>query len=189
MSMGNADFLLESGFIKDVMSLNLFKALKEFFGEALEGIYQYYGLEKRLNMNNIIPGCWGTADMIIQAPGAAYVLDYKFGRGEVDPGSLQLQVYTAGYYKKLQKAGQLDNIETFYSVIIQPRLSSRPKIKEYSKKEVENYINKYYNELRKMKAENQYNVGPWCEKFAKCAALCPAYREKRRAVFTSFLDK
>lgn len=76
-------------------------------------------VEQRVSVESILPGCWGTADLIVHLPNRdeLHVVDYKFGRIDVSPEhNTQAMIYAVGAVFML---GRLP--EKVVITIVQPR--------------------------------------------------------------------
>lgn len=78
-------------------------------------------VELRLSMDEWAPGCFGTSDAVIAAPGVIEIVDYKYGIGHrVEPyRNPQLMLYALG---ALAHLGDDYDAERVVMTIVQPRL-------------------------------------------------------------------
>lgn len=78
-------------------------------------------VELRLSMDEWAPGCFGTSDAVIAAPGELHVIDYKYGTGHrVEPYlNPQLMLYALG---ALSHLGDDYDARRVVMTIVQPRL-------------------------------------------------------------------
>jgi hypothetical protein len=138
--------------------------------------------EKKVRMNNIIKGCWGTSDINVTSTfrgdgkKCLIVADWKFGRTKVEPDSDQLMQYAIGGYNAYK------DVEYFMLVILQPQNADFHRLKSFvvTRKELEAKIKKYKKmAARNLKENSKARVGEWCEKFASCKVNCPEYRANK----------
>ena len=83
----------------------------------------YVVAEKRLNMDHIVPDCFGTADCVVLYGSILHVFDFKYGKGvpvsaEKNP---QMRLYALGAVKEYSMLGDITLVCTH---IIQPRLDN-----------------------------------------------------------------
>lgn len=83
----------------------------------------YIVVEKRLDMGQIVPDCFGTADCVVLYGSALHIFDFKYGKGvrveaENNP---QLRLYALGAIGEYSVFGE---IKTVFMNIIQPRLDN-----------------------------------------------------------------
>ena len=81
----------------------------------------YVVAEKRLNMDHIVPDCFGTADCVVLYGDELHIFDFKYGKGvpvsaEKNP---QMRLYALGAVKEYSMLGDITLVCTH---IIQPRL-------------------------------------------------------------------
>ena len=89
-------------------------------------------VEQRLDLSSLLgPDQFGTADVVFRHGSVLVVLDYKFGRIEVDPvENTQLQIYALG---ALAAQPDPENISTVVMYIFQPKVTNDLKRWEISK--------------------------------------------------------
>lgn len=107
--------------------------ISHYLNSGVLGTIIWFGLEKGVP---IFPekGCFGTGDCIIVGTLGCAVIDYKYGKGKnVDPTTLQLQVYMVGILRHLSEIPQG---YTFHAVIVQPRIVLHPKTHIYFTHEI-----------------------------------------------------
>ena len=84
----------------------------------------YVAIEKRIDVGNYIPGCFGTADCIMIGGNTLHVVDFKYGKspdGRVGAeGNTQMQLYALGAFNAYR---MLYPITQFEVHIVQPRLT------------------------------------------------------------------
>ena len=83
----------------------------------------YVVAEKRLDMNHIVPDCFGTADCIVLYGSILHVFDFKYGKGvPVSAGeNPQMRLYALGAVKEYAMLGEITLVCTH---IIQPRIDN-----------------------------------------------------------------
>lgn len=83
----------------------------------------YVVAEKRLNMDHIVPDCFGTADCIVLYGSILHVFDFKYGKGvPVSAGeNPQMRLYALGAVKEYAMLGEVTLVCTH---IIQPRIDN-----------------------------------------------------------------
>jgi hypothetical protein len=84
----------------------------------------YVVAEKRLDMNHIVPDCFGTADCIVICGDALHVFDFKYGKGvsvSADHNP-QMRLYAIGAVQEY--APLFGEPKTVTTHIIQPRLDN-----------------------------------------------------------------
>lgn len=141
-------------------------------------------VEFRLDYSDYVPSGYGTGDFVILGGNQIVVIDLKYGMGvNVDiVNNSQLKLYALGAYQTYSCLYQFDKVKT---IIVQPRITIKPKIAEYTTDEL-----KQWGEKIKPIAKNAYNgtnveyhQGPWC-KFCKCNGRCKAQSEQ---LFSRFI--
>lgn len=190
------DFIRLSKFKREPMSLNLFNSIKDIAARVFEELQPYVDnasrakknetacpqfYEARVFMDSVIPGCYGTADYSILSPRTLYVIDWKFGRVPVDPGSTQLILYAIGIYNTIVKnwLKNFPDLERICNVIVQPMTNKKPKLYYYPIKDLLKYEKQYAKQAKpNLNKTRKAKVGPWCEHYAKCQPYCEAYRKK-----------
>ena len=206
------EFLKHSKFEKDLLSLNLYKSLQyisrylcDIFSRSTIGIlygqtmYTELLLEKTVFMDNVIRGCYGTADVITVVGKTLIIIDWKFGRVSVAPSSLQLMVYGIGAYEtiilrdkkgKLRSKKDIPVIDTIVNMIVQPKTNAKPKIYKYRLTELKKNVAAYHKKAARMKNKNRKcSIGEWCEKYARCRPHCTVYINKSRSQVRNLFAK
>jgi len=80
-----------------------------------------YRVESHVNFGDLLPGVFGSADLIGRINGRAVVLDWKFGRGEVDvEENEQLLFYAAAAMRTKGLEWAFENVSEIECVIVQP---------------------------------------------------------------------
>lgn len=149
-------------------------------------------VEERLDFSNIVPGGFGTGDMVIigrdeQGRGLIHIVDYKNGKGVfVDAyENSQMMLYATG---ALNAYGYIYEIEVVRMSIVQPRLEN---ISTY---EMSSSELRSWGESIKPIAETAFegkgeqHPGDWC-RFCRAKPVCRACMEEALAlVKEEFLD-
>ena len=80
-----------------------------------------YRVESHVNFGKLLPGVFGSADLIGRMKDRAVVLDWKFGRGEVDvEDNEQLLFYAAGAMRTKGLEWAFKDVQEIECVIVQP---------------------------------------------------------------------
>jgi hypothetical protein len=80
-----------------------------------------YKVESHVNFGKLLPGVFGSADLIGRINDRAIILDWKFGRGEVDvEENEQLLFYAAAAMRTKGLEWAFEDVETVEMVIVQP---------------------------------------------------------------------
>ncbi len=133
-------------------------------------------VEQRLSFEDIIPGGFGTADLIIATPKKLWITDLKYGKGVpvyVSQGlNPQLCIYAYGAYSNLKYL--FPDVESVTMTIYQPRIGNIDSF-EISIKELLEWAEGYVKP-RAIEAAGPGGVlvpGDHC-KFCKAKAVCKA---------------
>lgn len=149
--------------------------------EQIEDAKQYTDtplvcVEQRLSFEDIIPGGFGTSDLIIGTPKKLYVTDFKYGKGVpvyVSKGlNPQLCIYAYGAYSNFRFL--FPDVETVLMTIYQPRIGNIDSF-EMPIKELVEWAETYVKP-RAIEAAGPDGVlvpGDHC-KFCKAKAVCKA---------------
>ena len=142
-------------------------------------------IEVKLNYTHIVPGGFGTGDMILvgktpEGQGVIHVIDFKGGRGVfVDADhNTQMMLYALG---ALATYGYIWDIEIIRMTIVQPRLDNISTF-ECSRKELEDWgesIKPIAHLAYEGKGEQK--TGDWC-RFCRAKPVCRACVEKALAL-------
>ena len=85
-----------------------------------------YRVESHVNFGNLLPGVFGSADLIGKIRGRALVLDWKFGMGQVDvEENEQLLFYAAAAMRTKGLEWAFKDVEIVEMVIVQPPMLKR----------------------------------------------------------------
>lgn len=127
-------------------------------------------IETRVDMSEIIPGCWGTSDAIVVSDGELVVQDYKNGAGVAVTAveNPQARLYGLGATLLL---GDLYKFKTIRNVIIQPNLQSITE-ETISKEDLIAWGKSIAPTVETaVKGDGEYHSGSWCQ-FCAAKALC-----------------
>lgn len=149
-------------------------------------------VEERLDFSNIVPGGFGTGDMVIigkdeRGRGMIHIIDFKAGRGIfVDAHeNSQMMLYATG---ALNAYGYLYDIEAVRMTIIQPRLENISTF-EMSADDLRAW-GESIKPIAKMAFEGkgEQRPGDWC-RFCRAKPVCKACMEEALALAKEeFLD-
>jgi hypothetical protein len=141
-------------------------------------------VETRLTFDDIIPGGFGTADLLILTPEKIYITDLKYGKGvkvtvsdELNP---QLAIYAYGAYSNFHFI--YPDVKSVVMTIVQPRLANIDTF-EIPVEE----LKKWAYEVVKPKAiearsgKGTLKPGSWC-RFCKAKAVCRARADEALAL-------
>jgi hypothetical protein len=131
-------------------------------------------LEVRVDLADL-EGCWGTADVVIDAPDRIVVLDWKFGEIIVSAHKNdQLQFYANGALDTIYDHVGDDIIVEL--VIIQPH--GRPDVPQISRWETTaKDLRQWKREYAYALTQNHLAIGPWC-KWCPVEISCPELRKR-----------
>ncbi|GAK08971.1 DUF2800 domain-containing protein [Geomicrobium sp. JCM 19038] len=155
----------------------------EFVKELTLGMKQtpFVAIEKRLDFSSYVPEGFGTGDCIIISGQSMYVIDLKYGKGvavsaENNP---QMKLYALG---AMNAYGMLYDIQSIYSVVVQPRLSDDASIDVISKEDLLTWGEEVKRIADKaFKGEGEFVPGDHC-KFCKAKAKCRARADQYTAL-------
>ncbi len=130
-------------------------------------------VERKLDLSQLVPGCFGTADALIARRGEVHIFDLKYGKGvKVEAqNNPQLMLYALGVCEAYKAAiGEGDAFVTLH--IVQPRLNAhtvwQTKVKE---------LKEWQNKVLQPKAMEAYTgsgnfvTGEHC-RFCKAKGVC-----------------
>jgi len=132
-------------------------------------------LETRLDFSHVVPGGFGTGDVLIVADDILWVIDLKYGFREVSAvDNSQLRLYGLG---ALNKVDYLYDIKTIKMIIVQPRIDNYS-VEELAAKDLIRYGEEVIKPAAKLAASKQGELKPGkhCE-FCKAKAICRARAE------------
>ena len=151
---------------------------------ALEaaGLHPYIDLEQRVDFSDIVPGGFGTADVVLIAGESLHVIDLKYGKGvpvsaERNP---QLMLYAWG---ALRKYYMLFNVAEVEMTIIQPRLNSTSSF-AMGYKELEAWAHGHVAPRAKLADAGEGDFCPSDDacRFCRAKAVCRARSEENLAI-------
>lgn len=148
--------------------------------------------EQRMNMEALVPGVFGTGDVIAyrERDQRVTIVDFKYGKGvAVDvEGNEQLLTYAAGVVQRFHNRG----VSAVDLLVVQPRAPHRDgSVRRWSTDLVGLYD--HLNSLKEAEGiiaggEATLNPGAWC-KFCKAAGLCRALDRKVREIIMFDAEK
>lgn len=127
-------------------------------------------IEQKVDFSRYVPQGYGTADCLLIADRTLYVVDFKYGKNEVDAhGNPQMQLYALG---ALELFDDLYDIDRVQMTIFQPRLGNIS-VSEISKEELLTWAKDTLVPIAKLAYEGKgnYAAGPWCL-FCRMKATC-----------------
>lgn len=133
----------------------------------------YLAVEQKLDLSELVPEAFGTADCVIVGGDTLDIVDFKYGKGvPVDAeGNAQMRLYAWG---ALMRYRALYDIQTIRMSIVQPRLNSittaemaRDDLLNWAAFEVRPKAKTAYD------GAGEYAAGEWC-RFCKAKAVCRA---------------
>ncbi len=136
----------------------------------------YVVAEKRLDMNHIVPGCFGTADCVVICGDALHIFDFKYGKGVAVSAdhNPQMRLYALGAVREY--ALLFGEPKTVTTHIVQPRIDN------FDSEELRLLeLTGWGDDLRR-KMENallygtEYVPGEHC-RFCKAKSICRARAE------------
>ena len=175
---------VEGGITRELIDTKLRPAMAEWF-EFLEkyDIVDYW-IEQRVSFGDVIPGAFGTADIIaLDSSGRLHILDWKFGDGVPVPAeeNFGLAFYggAALYDEDPELIEALENITGIVLHICQPRVGDS--VIMHTWETTEDWIEQFVEVAAKavVAAQNPdapRTPGPWCQ-FCKDRVKCPAQQQ------------
>lgn len=141
-------------------------------------------VETRLSFEDIIPGGFGTADLLILTPEKIYITDLKYGKGvkvtvsdELNP---QLAIYAYGAYSNFWF--MYPDVKSVVMTIVQPRLANIDTF-EISVDELKEWAETYVKPraIEALSGNGSLHPGDWC-RFCKAKAVCRARADEALAL-------
>lgn len=141
-------------------------------------------VEQRLSFEDIIPGGFGTADLLILTPEKIYITDLKYGKGvkvtvsdELNP---QLAIYAYGAYSNFWF--MYPDVKSVVMTIVQPRLANIDTF-EISVDELKEWAETYVKPraIEALSGNGSLHPGDWC-RFCKAKAVCRARADEALAL-------
>lgn len=163
------------------IALSLFEEFLESLGDVDKDDIV---LEVRVDLAGL-KGCWGTADVVIDASDRIVVLDWKFGEIIVSAHmNDQLQFYANGALDTIYDGVGDDVIVEL--VIIQPH--GRPDVPQISRWETTVAdLRRWKREYAYALTQNHLAIGPWC-KWCPAEISCPELRRKAVEAFETDIE-
>lgn len=131
----------------------------------------FISVEQKINLEDYIPGSFGTSDCVIIGDGHMYVIDFKYGIGERVSAeeNPQLKCYAIGAYLAFNSLYEINEITL---IIYQPRISN---FSEWTLT-TESLLDWAETTLRPcadkaLKGEGEFSYGKWC-KWCKAKPIC-----------------
>lgn len=144
-------------------------------------------VEVRLDLGDLVPGAFGTADAVIIADGCMEIIDFKYGKGvrveaEKNP---QLMIYALGALRLFDMEYDISQVRM---TIVQPRLGH---LSEYvvSAERLDAWREFLLTPkaAEAAKGEGVQRPGDWC-RFCKVSATCRALATKAIATYSGNSD-
>lgn len=132
----------------------------------------YVVAEKRLNMDHIVPDCFGTADCVVLYGDELHIFDFKYGKGVPVSAFFnpQLRLYALGAVKEYALFG---GIRKVFTHIIQPRIDNYSS-EELSVLELEGWGGDLGRRVREaLITGGEFVPGEHC-RFCKAKSICRA---------------
>ena len=131
-------------------------------------------LEVRVDLEGI-PGAWGTSDVVIDAPDAIVILDWKFGDGVIvnATGNDQLMFYAVGTVDTLFEA--VDDDETVILAIVQPHMRGGDILSRWDT--TVGALRDWKRRFAAALSQSYLCVGPWC-RWCDAQVICPETRRR-----------
>jgi len=151
---------------KVVRALQRFKEFQEEIGPITPGdIF----LETRVDLEGI-PGAWGTADVVIDAPPGIVVLDWKFGDGVIVDAyrNDQLQYYGMAAVETLFE--DVSDDDAVILVIVQPHMRGGDILSRWDTTVGE--LRDWKRKFAAAMSQSHLCIGPWC-RFCPAQVICP----------------
>ena len=156
---------------KVVRALQRFKEFQEEVGPITPGdIF----LETRVDLEGI-PGAWGTADVVIDAPPGIVVLDWKFGDGVIVDAyrNDQLQYYGMAAVETLFE--DVSDDDAVILVIVQPHMRGGDILSRWDTTVGE--LRDWKRKFAAAMSQSHLCIGPWC-RFCPAQVICPETRRR-----------
>ncbi len=165
--------------VSDYYSDELLEAVDEYVAFVIEqielakqnGRYPLFEVEKKVDLSDFVPECFGTADMVIVTEDMVQIIDLKLGKGvpiSVDE-NVQLMLYGLGV---LTVAEMIFDIKTVRLTIHQPRLES-VSTWDISAEELKQWAETVLvpKATMALEGEGEFKAGEWC-RFCKARFQC-----------------
>lgn len=165
--------------VSDYYSDELLEAVDEYVAFVIEQIelakqnckYPLFEVEKKVDLSDFVPECFGTADMVIVTDAMVQIIDLKLGKGvpvSADE-NVQLMIYGLGV---LTIAEMIFDVKTVRLTIHQPRLES-VSTWDISAEELKQWAETVLvpKATIALAGEGEFKAGEWC-RFCKARFQC-----------------
>ena len=136
-------------------------------------------IEQEVNVEQWVPGGFGTCDCLLIGDGVLHIVDFKYGQGvpvscENNP---QLMYYALGAYALFAAT---DEIQTVRMSIVQPRIQEEPETFEMPLADLLNWAEKILRPAAMLAWEGKGNFAPGEKqcRFCKAYPTCRAWQDK-----------
>lgn len=136
-------------------------------------------IEQEVNVEQWVPGGFGTCDCLLIGDGVLHIVDFKYGQGvpvscENNP---QLMYYALGAYALFAAT---DEIQTVRMSIVQPRIQEEPETFEMPLADLLNWAEKTLQPAAMLAWEGKGNFAPGEKqcRFCKAYPTCRAWQDK-----------
>lgn len=174
----NKTDLIKTGDDQNEQIKKTYKKFSEWLNNFFRGAPDIeVDLELQVKLDFILPGCFGTSDIIIRVPSFQTIIiaDWKFGRVEVSPDSPQLNLYMMGATEPDKQ-----HYESYINVILQPTTRHKIDMHVYTREDYLANLKKYKKDASKnLQKKPRAIVGDHCEHYASCRQNCSAYRKMK----------
>lgn len=135
-------------------------------------------IEQEVNVEQWVPGGFGTCDCLLIGGGLLHIIDFKYGQGvPVSPvRNPQLMYYALGAYALFEG---LESIDTVRLSIVQPRIQEEPETWELPLSDLLNWAREVLQPAAEMawRGEGAFCPGEHC-RFCKAHPACRGWQEK-----------
>ena len=136
-------------------------------------------IEQEVNVEQWVPGGFGTCDCLLIGDGVLHIVDFKYGQGvpvscENNP---QLMYYALGAYALFAAT---DEIQTVRMSIVQPRIQEEPETFEMPLADLLNWAEKTLQPAAMLAWEGKGNFAPGEKqcRFCKAYPTCRAWQDR-----------
>lgn len=135
-------------------------------------------IEQEVNVEQWVPGGFGTCDCLLIGDGVLHIVDFKYGQGvPVSPvRNPQLMYYALGAYALFAAT---DEIQTVRMSIVQPRIQEEPETFEMPLADLLDWAREVLQPAAEMawRGEGVYHPGGHC-RFCKAYPSCRAWQKQ-----------
>ena len=135
-------------------------------------------IEQEVNVEQWVPGGFGTCDCLLIGDGVLHIVDFKYGQGvPVSPvRNPQLMYYALGAYDLFAAT---DEIQTVRMSIVQPRIQEEPETFEMPLEDLLDWAREVLQPAAEMawRGEGVYHPGGHC-RFCKAYPSCRAWQKQ-----------